>query len=115
MNTPVVLMSNGLSHLLRCSAKRWMAKLRATFEHIRAQKLKADCLMCCNTAGAAGVHRSLYVWSTQCVNEERQDVEAGLVGDFLKAGRTGDIDLSDGITNYIKPNGEVRGAQALVR
>jgi hypothetical protein len=40
----------------------------------------------------------------QCVNEERRDVEAGLVGDFLKAGRTGDIDLSDGITNYIKPN-----------
>ena len=40
----------------------------------------------------------------QRVNEVRRDVEAGLVGDFLEASRTGDIDLSDRITDYVKTN-----------
>lgn len=40
----------------------------------------------------------------QRVDKKCRNVEAGLVSDFLKAGRTGDIDLSNRITNHIKPN-----------
>jgi hypothetical protein len=64
---------------------------------IKVQRGAIDCTLC--TAGA-GLGIGLF----DRLDEHRSDIETGLLFDFLKTGRTSDVDLGEKVTDHVQPH-----------